>query len=172
VTTVDFSLRVARHADMNALSALAMQVWLHTYATDGVSPVIADYVLGALSSARFAELVADPATRIVVAEHGYNLLGFATVRRNMPCPSEALAQVELQTLYVQAHFIGKGVGSALLRHVAHWAQAQTGSALWLKVNAQNQRAIDFYLAHGYRQQGTTLFMLGGVGHENHVMAGP
>lgn len=171
MTSTQFSLRVACNADVKPLSALATQVWLHTYAKEGVSLVIADYVLGALNPARFAELVADPETHIVVAEHGDNLLGFATVRRNMPCPSGALAQFELQTLYVQAHYVGKGVGSALLRHVTHWARAHAQSALWLTVNAQNQRAIDFYKAQGYRQQGTTLFMLGGVGHENHVMVG-
>ena len=167
-----FNLRPAQGADANTLCALATQVWLHTYATDGVSPVIADYVLDALNPARFAEVLADPEASVVVAEHGDKLLGFATVRRNMPCPTGALAQVELQTLYVQAHCIGKGVGSALLRHVAHRAQDQAGSALWLAVSAQNQHAIDFYTAQGYRQQGKTLFMLGGVGYENHVMVGP
>lgn len=171
MTTVPFSLRPACHADAKTLSALATQVWLHTYATDGVSPVIADYVLGALNPTQFADLVEDPETHIVVAAHGDYLRGFATVRRNMPCPGGLPVQVELQTLYVQAHSIGKGVGSGLLRHAAAWARAQAGSALWLTVNAQNQRAIDFYLAHGYRQQGTSVFMLGGVGHENHVMVG-
>ena len=167
-----FNLRPAHGADAKPLSALATQVWLHTYATDGVSPVIADYVLDALNPDRFAQMLADPEASVVVAEHGDNLLGFAKVRRNTPCPTGALAQVELQTLYVQAHFIGKGVGSALLRRVAHGAQDLAGSALWLTVSAQNQRAIDFYKAQGYRQQGNTLFMLGGVGYENHVMVGP
>ena len=167
-----FSLRPARATDAQVLAVLASQVWLHTYATEGVSPVIADYVLEELQPAKFVTLLADPSVTVVVAEHADNLVGFATLRRNVQCPADALTVAELKTLYVQAHFMGRGVGSSLLRHAQALAWAQSGSALWLSVNAKNQRAINFYTAHSYQQVGLQMFMLGGVGHENYVMVGP
>ena len=171
-----FNLRAARNDDAKTLCALATQVWLHTYATDGVSPVIADYVLDALSPARFAQLLSDSEANVVVAEHGDKLLGFVALRLNATCPSPSetsISRTELETLYVQAPFLGQGIGSALLRHAETIARAHAPahSGLWLTVNARNARAIRFYAAHGYQKVGTHVFMLGGVGHENHVMVG-
>jgi hypothetical protein len=38
-------IRQGQHRDAVNLSALAIQVWLHTYATEGISSLISHYVL-------------------------------------------------------------------------------------------------------------------------------
>ena len=170
-----FNLRPARAADAPVLAVLAAQVWLHTYATKGVSRVIADYVLREITPAKFAASLEDPCAITLVAECDENLVGFAAMRLNITCPSpsKAASNIELETLYVQAHFLGQGIGSALLRKAEEMAQAHAtaSSGLWLTVNARNARAIGFYAAHGYQKIGTHVFKLGGVSHENHVLVG-
>ena len=59
----------------------------------------------------------------------------------------------------------------MFKQAEDMAQALAQSALWLTVNVQNQRATDFYIAHGYRKHGVHMFMLGGIGHQNKVMVG-
>jgi len=39
----------------------------------------------------------------------------------------------------------------------------------LKVNAENGRAIRFYLRHGFSQIGSTRFVIADRAYENHVM---
>lgn len=170
--SLHFCLRPARASDANTLAVLAAQVWLDTYATDGVSSMLADYVLQEINPAKFASRLAEPAMVVLVAEHAENLVGFAALRIGVPCPAGGLATVELETLYVQSHFLAQGVGSTLLRQAQLLVQAQAdsaGSGLWLTVNSKNQRAIAFYNARGYQMLGTQMFMLGGVEHENLVM---
>lgn len=60
--------RDASSVDAICLSALGMQVFLDTYATQGIRESIAREALDAFSPQAFAHLLAEPATLIIVAE--------------------------------------------------------------------------------------------------------
>jgi ribosomal protein S18 acetylase RimI-like enzyme len=162
-------IRVGQGGDAPRLAVLASQVWLHTYATEGITHDIARHVLSEFAFERLAAALGDPGTVFLVAECGPFLVGMAVVRFGVPCPTGADASVELQTLYVQAHAIGRGVGKALLQAAEAEARERSGSSLWLTVNARNARAIAFYEGQGYSKIGTACFVLGSERHENHVM---
>ena len=166
-----YHLRVSRPEDATQLSVLALQVWLHTYAWNGISGIIADYVLAELTPAKFATILEDPRQHVFVAQRDENLLGFAVINSAAPCPYGDTKAIELATLYVQEHFIGTGLGTALIQAAQHWAYDQHQCPLWLKVNAQNHRAIGFYESHSYSKTGSIDFVLGGQRHENYVMLG-
>jgi ribosomal protein S18 acetylase RimI-like enzyme len=169
----DLSIRVGRSDDASRLAILATQVWLHTYATDGISSDIADYVLQEFTPEKYLRTLNDPTRRVFVAQIGANLVGLAVVKFSTDCPEDKHASTELQTLYVQEHFIGHGVGKLLLRAAEAGARQQQANAmLWLTVNAKNTRAAAFYAHQGYTKVGTTYFTLGEGRHENHVLMGP
>jgi ribosomal protein S18 acetylase RimI-like enzyme len=44
-----------------------------------------------------------------------------------------------------------------------------GESAWLTVEAENRRAIDFYLRHGFTRIGSTDFAIADRAYENHVM---
>jgi len=44
-----------------------------------------------------------------------------------------------------------------------------GESAWLKVNAENSRAIDFYLRQGFNKTGSTHFVIADKAYENYVM---
>lgn len=167
----NITLRAGVAADASRLAVLATQVWLHTYATDGVSGEIAQYVLAELTPEKFATALGAPSSAFLVAERGACLLGYAALQFDAPCPSLAGPVVELQTLYVQAHSLGQGVGWALLQAAQRLARQRSDSVLWLTVNAQNARARAFYARQGYAQVGSSNFQLGHSRHENHVLVG-
>lgn len=173
-SSVDSSiqLRPADPADALRLAALAIQVWLHNYATGGVSAPLAHYVLTEFTERKFLARLARQGAALLVAEVEARLVGFAAVGFGLPCPADRACSVELQTLYVQEHFTRQGVGSALLARSEALGQARAGSALWLAVNAQNDRARAFYAARGYRHVADTDFALGGQLHRNLVLLAP
>jgi len=164
-------IRKARDDDASRIAVLATQVWLHTYATDGVSAEIADYTRNELIPEKYQTIQKDPATHIWVAERGGCLVGFVVLKMDAPSPANTLMLAELQTLYVQAHFLRQGVGRQLLSEAEKEAFDLAGMPLWLSVNANNTQAIGFYLRQGYTKQGVTDFWLGNQKHENLVMIG-
>ncbi len=159
------TIRTATPADAAPLAALGLQVWLHTYATAGVSAVIADYVLATFDVRAMSALVVDPDATVFVAEADAHLVGYAVVRFD----AGRGAAVELATLYVQEHFARRGVGARLLSAAEDAARWRGHAGLWLTVNARNANAIGFYDAQGYARVGTAFFGLGGEQHENHVL---
>ena len=162
-------VRNAEPRDALPLAALGMQVWLHTYATDGMSDTVARYAFGEFTPEKFEALMASDTARVLVAELADHLVAYAVVTFGNACPAHTVSTTELTTLYVQAHFARRGIGARLLDHAAALAAARNGGGLWLTVNAQNRAAIAFYARHGYERVGTAYFDLGGARHENHVL---
>ena len=164
-------IRSGRSEDADRLAVLATQVWLHTYATGGVTADIAEYVLRELTPERYLAVLGDPTCQVLVAASGESLVGLAVVKFGVPCPAGDYSSVELQTLYVQEHFVGCGAGKSLLRAAQTEARQRSNGVLWLTVNAKNARAVAFYAHQGYTKVGTTYFVLGEGRHENHVLIG-
>jgi diamine N-acetyltransferase len=162
-------IRSGQLGDAENLTALAMQVWLQTYATDGISSTISSYVLSEFTVARFQALLSAESSAVFVAEVGKNLVGYAVASVDTPCPEPTSAKVQLATLYIQEPFAGTGVGSLLLRRAESWAKQEKNSSVWLTANSKNARAIAFYTKHKYRQLGITYFTLGNEKHENLIL---
>ncbi|MES2948925.1 MAG: GNAT family N-acetyltransferase [Pseudomonadota bacterium] len=167
------TFRRATAADAQNLAALAIQVWLHTYATDGIRSAISQYVLSAFTAETFLRQIHDPSSQLHVAEVNAHLVAYAVVKFDAACPTDNTGNVELATLYVQEHFARAGLGSKLLALGLGLARERgAGSRLWLTVNAQNAHALAFYRKHGFVQAGTTQFSFGGESHLNHVLLEP
>ena len=165
-------IRLACTSDAAQLAALGMQVWLHTYATEGISPEIASYVLATFTQPQLSELLANPASSVIVAEHNACLIGYAVLNWNAVCPIASNANAELATLYIQEHFTGQRIGSALLAQAQSIARERAQQSIWLTVNANNHRAIAFYTKHHYINKGETYFRLGDTDHQNYVFVSP
>lgn len=182
-----YTIRRARAADAIRLAALAHHVWLHNYARAGISNAIANYVLQELTPQHYLTLLNDASHCVLLAERDENVLAFGVLANG---GQENLAQVpyaqgydgEIETLYVQEHFTGTGLGKALLLALQHEAdQAKAGrqphktgqvhvaASLCLKANAQNTRALAFYQHQGFVPDGETDFVLDGVRHRNLVL---
>ena len=171
IDPVAMVIRSARDSDAARIAVLATQVWLHTYAKEGISAGIAEYTRSELTPDKYLAIQNDALAHIWVAERGAHLIGFAVLNTGVPCPTSASTLAELQTLYVQAHFVGKDVGRQLLSVAEKRAFDLAGMPLWLTVNAQNAQAIGFYMHQGYTKQGTIDFVLGDQRHENQVLIG-
>jgi len=167
----EIQLRPAVADDALCLSVLAMQVFLDTYCTDGIRPTVAREVLATYSLPAFTRALADPSTRLTVAERAGHLVGFAQLTLGAThgqAPSGV--QAELLRLYVQEPFTDRMLGTALLAAAEQLAREGGATVLWLTPWVHNRRAIAFYRRRGYADHGLTWFEFEGERHENRVFA--
>jgi ribosomal protein S18 acetylase RimI-like enzyme len=167
----DIQLRSARADDALCLSMLATQVFLDTYATEGIRPALVREVCRSYGQAQYEKALVAGDTRIEVAERNGHLIGFAQITLGA---SHALApsgvQAELLRLYVQEPFTGMHLGTRLLARAEEIAAAHGASVLWLTPWVHNHRALAFYARRSYIDYGRTEFILEGESHENLVVA--
>lgn len=162
-------IRKAGERDASSLAALSIEVWLNTYLREGVSSIFADYVLSEFTAEKFRESIGDPNLAIWVSENRTGIDGFVTVC-SMAKPLLAnCSTLEIATLYVQPRHQSSGRGLALLQRAFDHCRTIGGESVWLKVNAENRRAIDFYVRHGFNKVGSTPFVIGDRAYENFVM---
>jgi len=148
-----------------------MQVFLDTYARQGIRPAIAREVMSTYSEAAFVAALRDPAMRIVVAEVMGHLVGFAQI--TLGAAHEGAppgSQSELLRLYVQEPFTGQQIGTRLLKTSEQLVADDGSSVLWLTPWVHNDRALSFYRRRGYLDFGLTHFTFEGESHENRLFA--
>ena len=168
---LDFELRPARGDDALCLAVLAQQVYLDTYATEGIRPAVARDVLAQFSQPVFEQLTQRADVMLEVAERQGHLIGFAQTHADASHPlAPAGRQAELFRLYVQEPFTARGVGSALLHSAEHGAAARGHQVIWLTPWEHNHRALAFYARRGYADFGQTDHLIEGERFGNRVMA--
>ena len=158
------SIRPAKLTDASSLAAISTEVWLGTYLREGVNAFFADYVLAEFTTAKFEDILNDPAETVWVSENLNGIDGFVRVTSGKAAPVAGCSDLELTTLYVQGRHQGKGKGLALLK------QALTLGDLWLTTNTENENGIAFYLAQGFTIVGESHFKIQDEAYLNHVIA--
>jgi GNAT superfamily N-acetyltransferase len=165
------AIRDATDKDALCIAALGMQVFLDTYATEGIRPSIAREALDSFSPTNISEVIARSDTVIIVAEIDHHLVGFAQVAMTIghdlvSHPNSS----ELQRLYIQEKFTGRGVGYRLLQAAEKSAYLSGASLLWATVWAKNNRALTFYPRQGYEHVGSPSYTFQNETHENQLFA--
>jgi len=170
---MDLVLRDATAADALVIGVLGTQVFLDTYATSGIRPLLAREVCENFSTARMATLLADPHTCFVLAEREGHLLGFAQLGLDARhALVQATPAIEVQRLYVQARFNGQGIGKALMADAAGRASALGAKALWLTAWVGNAHALAWYRRQGWIERGSTPYVFEDESFENRVFEKP
>ncbi|MBO9689060.1 MAG: GNAT family N-acetyltransferase [Mitsuaria chitosanitabida] len=162
-------LRPGAPQDATPIAALAIQVFLDTYATQGIRPDLAREVFRNYSPEAFLERVHRPGCHFVLAEIDAALIGFAEVNvLAPPCLGTTSGGAELVRLYVQPAFQRARAGTRLLAAAEDVAKSTGSPALWLRAWDGNQRARDFYARRGYTDIGETVHVIEGQRYGNRV----
>jgi ribosomal protein S18 acetylase RimI-like enzyme len=162
-------IRTARFEDASSLAAIGIEVWLNTYIRDGVNAFFANYALEHFTTSRFEEALSKKDNFILVSENKVGLDGFVHITLDAPAPVPGCSDLEIAKLYVQPRHQGSGAGGRLLQ-AALRVCADTGRPdVWLAVNAENQRATEFYLRKGFSKAGETSFQIDDQSYPNHVL---
>jgi diamine N-acetyltransferase len=170
----DISIRAATHADALCIGVLGTQVFLDTYAPDGITPSLAREVQHQMSTAAIAATLAMPATRTLVAEHAAHaahMVGFMQLTLGAKQKLvEVDDAVEMNRLYVLERFTRRGIGRMLLESAEALAASSGAHALWLTAWEGNHRARAFYASQGYEDVGAATYSFEDEHYENRVLA--
>ena len=165
--TIDY--RVAEPADALCVGVLAIQVFLDTYATDGLRPDLAREALTHYSPEVFETRIRDASKHFLLAERAGHLVGFSECSVSSTPPDPSLSSgVELVRLYVQRRAQRLGIGAALLAGAEAYARALGAPLLWLTAWVGNTSARAFYEAQGYDEVGVTSYEFEGEVYENRI----
>ncbi|MFN8362049.1 MAG: GNAT family N-acetyltransferase [Candidatus Kapaibacterium sp.] len=165
----DITIRLAGILDAANLAVLQQQVWIATYATEGIRDEYSTYVLATFTPDTMRESMLNPDIRTFIAEVDGHVIGCVVIDLQPDAPIEGIAGAEIDVLYVLERFIGQGVGHALLNYALSECKAKGYDAVWLTVFHENERALRFYQAHHFHDIGHTFFEMDGNQYENRIM---
>jgi diamine N-acetyltransferase len=159
--------RPATIQDALSIRLLAIQVFLDTYAANGIRANLAREALGLYDADDIAATIAASPTQFIVAELDEYLVGFTEIALTVGVPQPRLINgLECKRLYIQRHFKRMGIGQQLLHNAEFVAAQSSASCVWLTTWINNTAAIRFYQAIGYADVGRTPYCFEGATFEN------
>ena len=165
-------VRAATSRDLDELVALARRSFFDAYSETDDHEVIEGYCARAFTSERFESILADLRATLLIARDAESgaLAGYAHVGDSHP-PECVVGPrpIELARLYLAREWIGRGVGSILMREAVQAARQLGGRTLWLGVYERNPRAMAFYGRFGMKVVGTKPGEWGGEVFQDPVM---
>lgn len=144
-------VRPARPADVGAIRRVARRAWHAAHA-----PIVGEAAVEAFLEEHYdagsvrARVDRDDVVLDVATDPSGDLLGFVAAS---PRDDDSDA-FDLNQLYVAPDCWGEGVGRRLLAAAERAIASRGGRRVRLGVMAENDRAVGFYEAAGYRRVGT------------------
>lgn len=167
---MEIIIRGAKPSDLKNLAVLLQQVWISTYASEGLREEFSSYVLSEYSLENVWNFIEDKSKRILVATINECVVGCAVVLLTPQSPaSNVESGLEISTLYVLESFQGKGIGKKLLAECEREVKRLGFSRMWLTVYYGNEKAITIYTSQGFTRIGEMDFVLGEQKHKNYIM---
>lgn len=164
-------IRAAGPEEAGLVAELAARTFPDACPPELPAEAIASFIAAELSAARFAEHIARPDDRVLLAlvdgePGGYSLVltGDDAIDAHMRRPGAVEAgDAYLSKCYADAPWRGTGLAGALLESAVEDAAASTSAPrIVLGTNAGNARAQRFYRKHGFVKKGRRTFEVGGV----------
>jgi ribosomal protein S18 acetylase RimI-like enzyme len=162
-------IREADLMDVMNLSVLKQQVWIATYALEGIRNEFSVYVLTEFTPENVRKEVIDSNKLIYIAEIDHHILGCVEIEFDSKCPVKSEKGPEISVLYVLERFTGMGIGQQLLDKAFMLCKELSIDSVWLTVYLKNERAINFYQKNKFRESGMTYFELVNNRYENRIM---
>lgn len=157
-------LRAAVPADAKPLAALARAAFIAAFGTLYRPEDLEGFLTENRSPAKYAEYIADPATRIMLAEENGTLLAYCLIVMGQqfdehPDP-RPLRPVFLSQLYCAGAATGRGLGAALMDWAIGEAKDWGADAITLSVYSDNHGAQRFYQRLGFAHVADIFFWVG------------
>jgi ribosomal protein S18 acetylase RimI-like enzyme len=154
-------LRKAHRHDAKQLADLAKRTFRETFGAQNTAEDMALHCQTSYSESIQDREISSPDMTTFVAEENERFVGFAQVRRGVS-PSCIIARSpgEIQRLYVESEWHGKGLARDLMHACIEEMKSRGSDVIWLGVWERNPRAISFYKKFGFVEVGDHVFPLG------------
>jgi len=156
-------IRQAREGDCLSLAALSLEVWLATYAVEGIDPAHARYALSAFTEQKFKAMLSEPKYGLLVEAEGEYVRGYVLLNLESTWNGGSYG-FEVDKLYVHSPYQHQGIGKALLSAVEN----TFGKQFWLHTWIHN-KSLGFYQKYGFQEIGRCEVSFEGGVIENRVL---
>jgi ribosomal protein S18 acetylase RimI-like enzyme len=165
-------LRRATTSDARLLAELAARLFEDTFGPDNDPDDMRSYLAASFSEDRQHSELADENRSVWIALDPFDRpIGYTAMRRGTRADGiVAERPAEIQRIYADRGWHGRGIGRALMAACVEQARAWDCDVLWLAVWERNPRAIAFYEKAGFRKVGRQTFLLGQDLQHDDVMA--
>lgn len=154
------AIRIARMSDAATLAALAERTFRDTFGADNSTRNLDLHCARSYGAAIQAAESRVPGRRTSVADAGGTLAGYGQLRWNGTACLVAARPAEIQRIYVDRPWHGRGVAQALMERLLEAARSSGADRVWLGVWEHNARARAFYRKAGFEEIGDHPFTLG------------
>jgi ribosomal protein S18 acetylase RimI-like enzyme len=163
-------IRKATIQDVHNLTILKQQVWISTYATEGIIDDFSKYVHTNYSLEKTQLAINDTSKICLIAETDNALIACVEIKLNPKCPIQKYNNSpEINEFYILERFQGKGIGKQILDVCFKTIKSLSYNSVWLTVYHKNKKAIDFYKKHSFINIGETNFILNQEKHKNYIL---
>lgn len=146
---MEIGIRTARQSDIDRLQTISDRAWHTAHAPIIGSDSVETFLNEHYDTESFRSRIDDDATILDVAEEpGGSTVGFV-----MASPDEEnTTTFNLSRIYVLPDYWGEGIGQQLLSYLEEAIHQRGGTRIKLGVMAENERALHFYEAAGYKRK--------------------
>jgi|SRR5882724_10051669 len=154
-------IRRATMSDTALLAELGSRTFSDTFAADNNPEDMAVYLAASFSREQLTAELADPLSRILIAEVNKSAVGYALLHAGEPLAGVSNQKpIELVRFYVSQEWHGLGVGETLMKACIDTARHEDYRTIWLGVWEHNGRARAFYRKWKFQDVGEHIFQLG------------
>ncbi len=154
-------VRQATLSDAKALAILAERTFRDTFEDSNTAEDMALHCQSTFGEEMQRDEIADPAMHTIVCEEHGALVAYAQLRwGHIPDCVHAKHPGEIQRLYVDRPWHGKGLAQQLMSACLQEMEARGCDVVWLGVWERNWRAQAFYRKFGFTEAGEHVFTLG------------
>ena len=149
--------------DWEKLLDFSRKTFFDTYFIDSIRSDLQIYIDATFTPHGMKQELSDKHSSFYVIENKEYIIAYMKLVC-VPCSSAELSTVslELQRLYVDRQFQGKGLGKSLLLFAIQKGKEINASSIWLNVWEHNTSAIEFYKQFHFTLVGESNFQLGRI----------
>jgi GNAT superfamily N-acetyltransferase len=165
------NIRHATLRDNKLLAEIGAETFYDSFAADNTPENMAAYLSTSFNPARQSFELADPQSKFLIAEINGEVVGYTHLKFAVaPAVIDGQKPMEIARFYVRKPWLGKGVGTHLMKRSLQEAGAAGCDVVWLDVWEKNLRAIAFYQKWGFVEVGQQIFQLGDDLQQDLLMA--
>ncbi|MBZ0248135.1 MAG: GNAT family N-acetyltransferase [Burkholderiales bacterium] len=165
------SIREATERDAAELSQLAERTFRDTFASANSAEDMEAHCRTTYGASIQLSEINDSSRTTLLCHASDRLIAYGQLRWNAaPACVVASKPAEIQRLYVDVPWHGKGVSQALMASLLSKALAGGADVAWLGVWERNPRAVSFYEKSGFGVVGEHVFTLGNDPQRDLILA--
>lgn len=166
-------IRAAKLSDAKNLSKLAELTFRDTFSDQNTPENMDSHCQSSYGEEIQAQEISDPGYVTIVAEANGQLMAYAQLKwGKAPNCVAAKSPGEIQRLYVDKAFHGKGLAHELMSECLNIFKERNTDIAWLGVWESNPRAIAFYKKFNFQEVGEHIFSLGSDPQRDIILVRP